>query len=937
MALLIRLLSQGLIVHNPPAALVYYLEKSLHPSLIAPKLKRERGKFIEEDGDCYFHIDKIANDYYYHIDKLPAITALIEMAQSRGQVGEFELIRAPRSVGTDVKFKNYKFDLVVPEDDPEIYDFYGWQNDVSDKACEPDAIQTIFEVQTGRGKAQSNNEPVLTPSGWVPMGSLAVGDYVIGSDGKPTKIIGVYPQGTLPIYEFSTHDNRSVKVCGEHLWQSFYVNTTDKRRWGVRDTKEMQRLLSLHNPRLYIPLNLPVEYKEQVEELPIDPYVLGVLIGDGSFTSSSVTVVGPDLHIFTRVGMRIGTGDRLVVKDKIENCMTLHIGAVDGINKTKNALISVGLFGKRSWEKTIPEVYFQSSIEERWELLRGLMDTDGTVNKDGGQPSYCTSSEELAYQVRDIARSLGCIVRVSCKKEPKYSYKGEKKVGRPAYIVFFRLPKPSMLFTLDRKKDLCKDDGQYTDILKVRVKSIVEAGEAECTCIKVEAEDELFITKDFIVTHNTKCLQKVMVRRAKRTVIIARPAYADKWRKDCVDDETALYEPSQRVKVVKGVEGINALLSDGLSGDLDKKNISTIIIPTTSFKLWLQAHAQSVSSKRINLWEFYEILGAGLVAYDEIHEHFHTVYLTGIILNPPILVEMSATLKPGKAKEFIRQRYMERFPKKNRVSVEIIRICKVGYMYYSIGVGRMVNRSNGMPMYNHKVFEDYLYQHSMVESYFEMVYDVLERGFLKSYQTGQRALVFFSLVQSCTDFREYCVKRMKEDNHPEMVVNRYVGVDNYSDLMSSDIAISTPGKAGTAVDLPKLVIAIVTTAIDDRQLNEQITGRPRKIRAWANMDPKVIFLHARELKKHNMYLASRRDALSAVALSQDVVNGPYRIHGEEKENKFLSPTKSHSSPEKSKMDKVSSKFKKLQANRERLAKRQAKANRRKNKGKKRWR
>jgi hypothetical protein len=167
---------------------------------------------------------------------------------------------------------------------------------------------------------------------------------------------------------------------------------------------------------------------------------------------------------------------------------------------------------------------------------------------------------------------------------------------------------------------------------------------------------------------------------------------------------------------------------------------------------------------------------------------------------------------------------------------------------------------------------------------------------------------------------------MKKEGKPDLVVKRYVGDDKYDDLVKSEIAISTPGKAGTAVDLPGLVLALVTTAIDDRQLNEQIAGRPRRITRWPGMDPRVVFLHSKEVGKHNAYLNSRREALNPVALSLDVVHTNYRITGNERENKFLSPTKSNANltTVKGKQQKLRNQYMRRKNKRDRYHKRKAK-------------
>lgn len=374
----------------------------------------------------------------------------------------------------------------------------------------------------------------------------------------------------------------------------------------------------------------------------------------------------------------------------------------------------------------------------------------------------------------------------------------------------------------------------------------------------------------------TKSAQKVTVSRGVRTAIIVRPTYIDKWYSDTVKDKTGLREKSKHVEIVKGIQGIVELIDEGKSGRLDKRKISTIIIPTVSLLLFLKAYqAEPTDFPGIRLADFYNYLGVGQVIYDEVHEHFYTVYMSGIALNPPATVEMSATLEPGVSKQFIRDRYEERFPRDLRISIPYRPVVDVRALYYKVPDHKFATKINRMKMYNHKVFEQLLHKEGKITAYFDMVWDILERSFLNGHQKGQRALVFFSLVDSCKDFRTYLDYRLMKKGL-NLTTSKYNAGDSYDEFMKSDIGVSTPGKAGTAVDIPGLTTAIVTIPIDDRQLNEQITGRPRALTQW-DMTPKVFFLHGLQLDKHNSYLASRRKSLEKIVKSFLVGHSNYII------------------------------------------------------------
>src|SRR3989440_7759681 len=186
--------------------------------------------------------------------------------------------------------------------DPYLRPLYDALHDMLD----PDSIPKLMTAGTievaplayMRGRAQPLTAKVLTPDGWRPIGDLAVGDLVVGSDGLPTPVLGVYPQGSKPVYRVTTQDGASTLACGEHLWT---VRTPDDRSHGrasrVLQTQDMiGHLRRGHVHRYELPLVDPVEFVPQ--DVPIDPYALGLLLGDGRLTTSttpSFSTADPEL------------------------------------------------------------------------------------------------------------------------------------------------------------------------------------------------------------------------------------------------------------------------------------------------------------------------------------------------------------------------------------------------------------------------------------------------------------------------------------------------------------------------------------------------------------------------------------------------------------------------------------------------------------------
>ncbi|EBZ7571758.1 hypothetical protein EF660_08725 [Salmonella enterica subsp. enterica serovar Infantis] len=856
-------------IRQAERAILAWAEENMH----APKMGKQHGRITTERGDAYYaHIPSLRTFIFHKVfaEKIKHILqrAAIEYAF------QYKLTEHHPVRGTPYKctFDNYGFKM--EETDPESRFYY--QNEVVAAATDPSRSQTVFAIQTGRGKALAHGTRVRVPGGWKNIEDIQLGDYVTGRDGKPAMVSGVFPQGVVDLYQVTFWDGRSVDVCGEHLWQSYYVNTTENRRWGVRDTLEMKRLISMPNPRVYIPLPEPEEMP--AKDFVIHPYLLGILLGDGSLSMPGVLYTKGDVEIRDRVAEVMPAG-HAIHDSSYSDGITKCISCPGGVNLVRRELERLGLIGCRSWEKFIPGDYFETSIEQRWELLRGLMDTDGTVDKDGGTPSFCSTSKELALGVQELVRSLGGIATLR-EKRPFFTHNGERREGRLAYNVSIRHKTPSKLFHLPRKKELCRDNGQYTDILKLRVKSIEPIGRDLATCIRVENDDALFVVDKWIVTHNTKTCMKSMVKRGTRTALIHRPSYVPKWLFDVCDDETGLRILRDEVLVCTGVQAIYDALEMGKSGELDSRGIKVIILPTVSLQRFLKEYINTAATNPVDLDTFYDVLGVGLVAMDEVHEHFHLVYMAGIMLNPPASIEMSATLKPGSSKAFIAERYLERFPMEYRISIPIIPVVDVKALYYRLDDKKFAWWASKMTPYNHKLFEGKLIKENLHLEYANMIWDVVEKSFLKRYQPGQKCLILFATVAMCEFFTEYVKDKLSRDPvfHPLMVA-KYNAGDSYDDFIQADFSISTPGKAGTAVDKPGLVHMYISTPVEDQQLNEQMAGRPRKIlhNEWGEIDPTVWLFHAYNVPKHCNYLNARQKSLKDVVLSFRIATSPYVV------------------------------------------------------------
>jgi phosphate starvation-inducible PhoH-like protein len=377
-----------------------------------------------------------------------------------------------------------------------------------------------------RGRAQPLSTGVLTPNGFQPIGSLRVGDLVIGSDGRPTPVIGVYPQGNKPVFRVRTQDGASTLCCGEHLW---HVYTPEDRARGkagrVLETKEMiGRLRRGHVHRYELPLlSTPSEFEPQT--VPIDPYALGLLLGDGCLTTTTTpSFATADVELATALAASL-EGIELGRKSDYDYVLRHVHGRRGGVivaNPVTEVLRQLGLAGTYSHTKFIPRLYLHNAPDVRIALLQGLLDSDGGPVAQKGRTcriQYTTCSEALRDDVVYLVGSLGGVAYWR-RRQAEGRAPGRAK-GRPvlyrndSFVMDIRLPETIEPFRLERKLAIYRRDGGGRPMRFID--SIEPAGERQTICIQVAAADSLYVTDDFLLTHNTLNDSFIILDEAQNT------------------------------------------------------------------------------------------------------------------------------------------------------------------------------------------------------------------------------------------------------------------------------------------------------------------------------------------------------------------------------------------------------------------------------------
>lgn len=725
-----------------------------------------------------------------------------------------------------------------------------------------DTYSRRLDLQTGKGKAVDLDTPIKIPGGWKPMRDIKLGDTIVAQDGTHTKVTGVYPQGKLPLWRVTFWDGRSVLACGEHLWQSFYVNTNEKNRWQVRNTHELMRLIRMPNPRVYVPL---CESEDGPDlDLPIPPYTLGVILGDGCVTGKGVSISKGDVEIFDRIRMELLPGTLLKRVPSSELSWSLTRGEGVPRNAYMVALEELGIQGKHAWVKEIPDQYLLNpSRRQRLELLQGLMDTDGTVNvvSSGGAVSFCSTSYRLATGVQYLVRSLGGIASISIKRTT-YMHNGMKKNGRDAYQVNIRHKKPSELFTLPRKKERTNDDNQYAKDLKLRVRSIDYAGMKEAQCISVDHPDRLFVVDDFIVTHNTFTTLAAVAEMGCRAVVMIPPKYFGIWR-------TALketYGESATWREVSGSGELKQLIIDGLDNTITE---DVIIISCVSYRVYIETYETygeniEASGYMVAPPRFHEAIGAGVQINDEFQEDPGLYFRIDVYSNVKKQIYLSATPYTGNA--YVTKMIDVMTPKETQCTIpEWDRYIDVLWLMYSDPT--VTPKDYLTPFkntYNHARYEtQMLKKKRRLDTYFGYVRRTIDGLFVRNREPGQKALILCSTV----NFIHVLTKYLKEE-FPDLVINFHVAGCDYKKIHDNDITISTPKSAGTGVDIPNLRDTFLLVATGSEKDCVQIMGRTRPLKGWPDVTPRLTVLTCNNIPQHLRYMESNREVFAKKARHQ---------------------------------------------------------------------
>lgn len=481
----------------------------------------------------------------------------------------------------------------------------------------------------------------------------------------------------------------------------------------------------------------------------------------------------------------------------------------------------------------IPEEYLEGSPRQRRELLYAILRLSDSQQDLGQQGEWSCLSRRLLSDVQYLVRSLG----------------GKAKIVYGLYG-----PQSALLYHLPAEGES----------LKLKVVGAMYSGMQSAKCIAIDHPQQLYVTDDFIVTHNTMCALWAIARRKTRTMLVISNRYLKKWKSDVIGAYGL--KPSELL-IISGTKQFKSLINMAKAGELEAK---FIIVSGGTIYNFLKAHEMSNGDTEqygVAPEDLYETLGVGVRLIDEVHEDFLSNHRQDIYANVPCTISLSATLMSDD--KAIDKMFRVTFPMHVRPQeIAYDKYVVLKCLLYHLDYPNKLRHKNAMKQYSHVKFEQSLMkQPNMLNNYFKLVEEVVKVNFIPVREKGQRMMIYFATVEMCT-----IAQKRLERLYPELKVVRYVRGDSYEQFLEADISCTTLKSAGTAVDVEGLRFVLNTVNLSTTAGNTQALGRLRRLKDWPDVTPEFLFLCAQEIEAHRRYAEQKTDKLGGKVLSYKILH-----------------------------------------------------------------
>jgi len=709
-------------------------------------------------------------------------------------------------------------------------------------------------LRTGQGKAQPLYSKIKIPNGWTTMGELKVGDIIIGYNGMPTKVTEIHLNGIKDVYRITFEDDRYTDVTEEHLWRVAYSNKKIdnnidiKTQYSIiKDNTDCELITTkdiienILTKKMYIPLCHLEETKSKFTL--IEPWIFGVLLS-GDFSNENEIKLCTDKNIINLLKSRLIHDCDIEVIDESDQYSTIIIikNNENGINyyyetfKKLNILINVN--NKIDvYRPYIPKEYMNNNFWDILSLLKGIFDVNGNVKLSLDKAEYnsiefSTEFEQLAKDIQYIIRSLGGICKISIID----------RNGKVIYLLDIKYRSLSSLFNLDRKAGMLFNKySQDDNCLKLGIKSVEYIGKHECQCITIDSTVQLYITDDFIVTHNSFSSLYAASLIAKPVIIIVG-RLIDQWYTIITtgsDGKPPIYNIDiNDIYVIKGADSVINLVNNT---DYYPK---VIIASLQTLRLYI-AHDQHPYTELPLFDTVVERLGIGTKIFDESHENFSAIVDIDLRTNIEHNLYLSATfLRSDREESDI---YLRIFP--NIIMFNDINEFKKyqHIYYYSYSLGHIWERKVTSRKYG---FSQLKYESlickkiELFNAYIKIINDYFCIHYLNIKKENQKCLI----ICATRKFSEKVYEYFKDKYLNLKFILRYG--DNEESVENYDVIVSTFKKSGTGFDVVNLKCLINTISFGNEIGPIQTLGRLRELE---NDEPIYVALWNRSLSAHRRH------------------------------------------------------------------------------------
>lgn len=495
--------------------------------------------------------------------------------------------------------------------------------------------------------------------------------------------------------------------------------------------------------------------------------------------------------------------------------------------------------------KSISPRFLEATPTVRRALMASII---GLIGKflPHGEIALQTKRKDLLTYARKLCWSLGGICRIDLAEYGEH-------VVLMTFSDYEGLIPPSPQSR--RRKLKCEEikaDG-------VRILRIEPRESAEMQCISVDHPEHLYITDNYIATHNTFCALQAVANIGLRCAIFVKSMYIDKW----VSDILKTYDiDKKRIMVIEGNASLMALFAKAKEGTLDA---DFLVFSISTVQRWFDLYESMGEYTRETGYDstpltWFNDLGIGVDLVDEVHQHFHAMFKLCLYKHVKYSIALSATLLHKDA--FMEAMYDVMFPRVDRpVEMALDRYAHACAVHYNfINPTKIRTTEFGSNNYSHNALEKSVMSNPETEkNYFRMIDELLILGYFNNPKEKKSVAVFASTIEMCTRLTAHFKRK-----YPHLDIRRYVGDDPYENAIEADVRFTTVGSMGTAIDVPNLVCVILTQALSSVQANIQVLGRLRKIEGER---VEFLFLTSDNINKHVDYYKEKREMLQNRAAS----------------------------------------------------------------------